>query len=493
MNTSLWSGLSNGRRLALLAGFSRLSLAVLLVTACGDDDEPKGDAGPDAAVSGDASVLKDGAVADAGAKPAFGPCVSDADCPDDTFCDKEIPGSTAVSGAPGEMVDRALFPGGSCSPKPLAPYDSMAACDSSLPQPVQGCGAKGRCVLESLNDDTYAGCRAACEPTATASGCDRAGYTCDFALHACIEGCRSDPECRVLVKDNNNDGTPDTLAYDTDTKAVCDPKTARCAHPGTAEVATGHACERIDDCSATDECLVGPSALGGLDFPGGYCTTTGCEVAGRECNGSGTVCEPLRPWLGATSDTSLCLLSCKLGSEPEDLRVGARGHGAGCREGYRCHWNGGSGADDGVCVGGVYNDVKSNNGGKACASDSECYSPYGHGSCLLYTATDARIRAPTGTCTILDCNAPGLPDGICGAGNECVAFASDLTFCIRNCTSAAECAAGYACTDDDADPSSPSVCFPACVKNTDCRTNERCTIAAGATAGRCVAMAGSSG
>jgi hypothetical protein len=462
-----------------------VSCAVLLI-ACGDDDGSSGDGGPDAA-SGDAST-SDAASGDAGVKPPFGPCASDADCPDGTFCDKEIPGSIMVSGAPGNMIDRALFPGGSCSPKPLAPYDQAAACDSSLPQPVQGCGPKGRCVLESVNDQTYAGCRAACEPSAIESGCEREGYTCDFSLHACIEGCRSDAECRVIVKDNNNDGTPDTLAYDTESSATCDKKTARCSHPGNAKVESGSPCQRIDDCGSNDECVDGPSAIGGLDFPGGYCTTPGCDVKGRECTGSGTLCEPLRPWLGGASETPLCLVGCEVGAEPEELRVGAKGHGVGCREGYRCHYNGGNGAQNGVCVGGVYNDVTVNNGGKACSRDSECYSPYGHGLCLLYSATEARIRAPTGVCTILDCAAPGLPDDVCGSGNECVAFAGDLTFCIKNCSTAAECAAGYACTDDDADPTTASVCFPACAKNADCRTNERCQVAAGASAGRCVAM-----
>jgi hypothetical protein len=472
------------------------TLAALITFACGDDDDTsKPDAGPDAAVSGnDASVSRDGAVAqDAGTQALFGPCVSDADCPEKTFCDKEIAGSIPVSGATGNMIDRSLFVGGSCTPKTLAPYDSEGACDSSLPQAAGGCGPKGRCVLESLNDDTYAACRAACEPSATTSGCSREGYTCDFGVHACIEGCRSDDECRVIAKDTNNDGAADALAVDTNSEAFCDKKTFRCAHPGTAKVETGHACARVDDCGANDECLSGESVAGGLDFPDGYCTTLGCDVKGRECNGQGAVCAPLRPILASGSDTSLCLMSCKVGAEPEELRVGANGHGLGCREGYRCHYNGGDGADDGVCVGGLYNDVKTNNGGKACKSNAECYSPYGMGACLQYSATEARIQAPTGTCTILDCNAPGIPDDICGVGSECIAFASDVTFCIKNCSTAAECAAGYACTDDDADPSTPSVCFPACVKNSDCRTSERCQIAANADAGRCVAMPGSSG
>lgn len=472
-------------RVALLSG-------LLLAVACGDDDEPK-DGGADAALSGDAA-MGDAAPADAMVSSTpFGPCESDADCPKNTFCDKQITGSIPVNGLPSGMLDQSLFPGGSCSPKPLAPFDSAMSCDTTLPQPVQGCGSKGTCVLESVNDETLAGCRAACEPSATSSGCAREGYTCDFSLHACIEGCRSDAECRIAVRDNNRDGTPDTYVIDEDSNAVCDPKTARCTHSGKTDVPTGAPCERLDDCSAGGSCFLGPRAIGGLDFPGGYCTAAGCDVPGRECKGDHAVCEPIRPWLGTTSDASLCLISCEVGAEPEEQRFGANGHGTNCRDGYRCHYNGGDGAANGVCVGGVYNDVRTNNIGKECTSNAECYSPYGYGTCLLYSATEARIRAPRGTCSILDCNAPGLPKNICGSGNECLAFAGDLTFCIANCETADDCAAGYACTDDDADPTTASVCFPACAKNADCRATETCQRVQGSTAGRCVAKAGSSG
>jgi hypothetical protein len=473
---------------SVLAALSCLLSCAAL--ACGDDEPPRGDAGTDAAVSD--AAKPDAAATEAGAT-AFGACKSDADCPNNTFCDREIAGMVTVSGAPGGMIDQSLFPGGSCSPRPLVMFDSMAACDSSLPQPAQGCGNDGACVLENLNDATYAACRAACEPSATASGCTRSGYTCDFGLHACIEGCRADADCRVITEDTNGDGAPDALAYDRTSQAFCDQKTARCSHPGSASVPVGSSCERLDDCSPNGTCLDASRSLGGLDFPGGYCTEVGCDVKGRECMGEHTVCEPLRPELGTTSDAPLCLTSCEVGAEPEADRLGAHGHGQNCREGYRCHYNGGEGAQSGVCVGGVYTPVTKNNVGQTCVSDSDCYSPYGYGTCLLYSATSARIRAPRGTCAILDCAAPGLPDDICGAGNECIPFSGDLTFCIHNCASADDCAAGYACVDEDDDPSSAKICFPACAKVADCRSGERCQLAQGADFGRCVASAGSAG
>jgi hypothetical protein len=467
--------------LLLLAAFGSISIA------CGDDDpSPADDAGSDAATS-DADVSPDAAPSGSGAW--FGPCESNAQCPNGTFCDPEIEGSLELPGAPGGMLDQSLFPGGSCSPKPLAPFDSTASCDSSLPQPAQGCGPDGACVLESLNMETYAACRPACEPSAAASGCEREGYTCDFGLKACVEGCRSDAACRLIVQDNNGDGQADAVAYDTDSSAFCDEQTQRCEHPGSASVPVGSSCQRLDDCEADGACLEGQGALGGLDFPGGYCTKVGCDVDGRECQG-GAVCEPLRPLLGTATSAPLCFARCEVGAEPPELRTGARSHGVGCREGYRCHYNGGSGAMSGVCVGGVYNDVTRNNIGEACTADSECYSPFGLAVCLTYSATDAMIRTPRGTCSLLDCAAPGLPDDVCGSGNECIPFSGDLTFCIHNCSTAMDCAAGYACTDEDADASTAKICFPACLRNADCKQGEVCQAAQGASAGRCVAMGG---
>lgn len=419
-------------------------------------------------------------------------CTSDGECPEGLYCDEEIPGKVTLAGVPGGSLDLPLFPGGSCSPLPLAPYDAQGdtSCDPSAPQAAQGCGVDGTCVSESVASATVVACRVACQPSASESGCAREGYTCDFRLHACIEGCASDSECRVLSVDGDGDGAVDGLAYDAASKATCEVDTGRCAHPAPAAAQVGTPCATSDDCETDGSCIRESSTLAGHVFPSGFCTKLGCDVEGRECD-AGNVCEPLRPWTGGAAGSSTCLTRCQVGAEPAAQRLGALGHGAGCREGYRCHYNGGAGADFGVCVGGDYNEVVDNNVGDGCDADADCYSPYGYGRCMRLSV--GGIAAQRGTCTILDCAGPGLPDALCGDGRECILLRDDITFCVRNCAAAADCPDGAACADDDADQATPSVCFPACFADEECRDDEQCEVAAGASLGQCVAMAGQGG
>jgi hypothetical protein len=183
----------------------------------------------------------------------------------------------------------------------------------------------------------------------------------------------------------------------------------------------------------------------------------------------------------------VCMTTCRVGAEPEADRVGVSGHGEGCRPGYRCQYNGGAGAAAGVCVGGAYNDVTENNVGAACETDDECYSPFGMGLCLLLDV--GGVTGPQGTCSMLDCYAPGLPEAVCGRGNACIGLSGDVTFCVQECATADECAAGYACADDDADPSTDRICYPACFTDEECRANQACELTAGG-AGQCVALPG---
>ena len=338
------------------------------------------------------------------------------------------------------------------------------------------------CLVENVQNKTQVGCRKACEPAASSSGCDRKGYTCDFGELACIEGCRSDTECRIQVVDSDNDGDPDNTVYEKDSRATCDEKTARCTHPA-GNKADGETCMTDDDCSADAACITAATSVAGHRFPGGFCTKAGCEVKGRECTG-GTVCEPLRGALDSGSTDPLCLQRCTVGAEPADLQKGSSGHGMGCRAGYRCQYNGGTGAQAGVCVGGEYNAVTTNNIGSGCMSNSDCYSPYGAGRCLRYTLPDN--KSSPGICTLSDCHVPGIPKDICGAGNECVGTSGDQTLCSHNCTKATDCPAGYACTDDDGDMATSKVCYPVCETAADCRSNERCQLYSGLSVGACV-------
>ncbi len=458
--------------------------------ACSSSDRFRGDAGHHSLDGG----VQDGGAPSNDALAGLGKaCKHDSDCPQGLFCDEEIPGSLKVAGAPGGSINLPLFPGGSCSPLPLTTYDpdGGTSCDPARPQAAEGCGPNGKCLSEAVDTGTVVGCRVLCEPSETKTGCARSGYTCELSSHACVEGCASDAECRVHNGDSNGDGVADTIVYDTKSSATCDPHTLRCTHPAAAGAHVGTPCAMAVDCEADGACIDAASSLASMPFPDGLCTKFGCDVNGREC-GDGSVCEALRPWRAGAVSVPACLTSCRVGAEPAAQRLGTAGHGDGCRAGYRCHYNGGAGADDGVCVGGNYNAVAKNNVGDTCDTDADCYSPFGYGRCL-YLTLDASSSPAHGTCSVMDCAAPGMPKDLCGSGNECILLRADITFCVRDCSKASQCAAGSACADDDGDESTKSVCFPACFSGKECRTGETCQIPNGMAGGQCVALAGKGG
>jgi hypothetical protein len=222
-------------------------------------------------------------------------------------------------------------------------------------------------------------------------------------------------------------------------------------------------------------CLVDGAQLAGQSFPGGHCTRPACDYPANECDND-TVCESLRPWLGDSESPPLCFQSCKVGAESTDLRIGVKGHGEGCREGYRCHYNGGAGADSGVCVGGNYNAVTANNIGQTCETNADCYSPFGLGYCAKYQIGNVLLP---GNCTLLDCSVAGLPVDICGDKNACVSQGpnTDETSCEHSCKDATECGNGFACTDADGDSDTPNTCIPLCESDANCRAGEKCIIA----------------
>lgn len=401
-------------------------------------------------------------------------CRGNADCRSG-FCEVEVTLLTPVIDLPnGDSLETSLFPGGACSPTPFTAYDSLSSCDISAGLGLQGCGECGVCIPEILSNGVFAMCREACEPEANGSGCSRAGYTCDFAYGGCVEGCRSDEECRVRAVDSDLDGELDAQQFDPTSSAICDPTTFRCSHDGTAGAQAGDPCNRDGDCEADGRCIVPQQQLSGYSFPGGYCSKRGCDVAGLSCAGSDSACVSVRGSTGTLS-TPQCMLACQRGAEADPAILGADGHGEGCRVGYRCAWDGVHGVgpvDNGVCVGGNYNNVTVNNIGAACSANSECFSPYGQGQCLRLSV--GGISAATGHCTIMDCAAPGTPDDLCGEGNECIGLARDSSFCVQTCAAAEECAEGLACADDDDDPTTGSICYPTCIGPEECRQGESC-------------------
>jgi hypothetical protein len=489
--------MSSRRRVSSFLSFARCAAWSVLAcgiaisqSGCGDDDDKDtpvvagtGGAAASGAGLGKAGSGGSGVMADLGAS-----CSADVDCGSGMVCDKEQSDSVPLPGAPGGSVPVAVFPGGSCTPHRAAAYDpTRGSCDPTVAAEAQGCGADGVCsIIDQLSTGTstpVVGCRKACKPSATDSGCDRVGYTCDFSGGICTEGCLVDAECRVTGVDTNDDGEIDNGVYDPTSAAVCDSATSRCKHDGGSQQ-TGQSCMRDDDCASNGACLGGNVA--GVSFPGGFCSHVGCELSGLECE-AGSACQPLRPWFGQGGTVPLCFQQCKVGAEPKEQQLGSKGHGVGCRDGYRCHYNGGNGVDSGVCVGGVYNDVTTNNVGATCKTSTECYSPYGQGYCMIYSVPGVAQPLP-GICTIMDCAVPGMPADMCGAGNLCVATGDDdNTMCSRTCKAASECPASFGCTDDDNVPETPKVCFPLCATKNDCRPNEQCKlVAAGARAGTCM-------
>jgi hypothetical protein len=471
--------------------WAKVGCAAMLLAACssstGASSKADGGAGDGGAARADGGTSARG---DASVRLGSA-CKKDADCGRALFCDPEVDTSITASNLPAgvKKVPSSAFPGGSCTPQPAATYDpnGVRSCDPLAPGSQQGCGSDGACVAVLVDTKTEVACRPTCDPL-DPKACGRLGYTCDFSLKACVEGCQSDEECRLQLVDSNSDGMPDDLTYDAQSKAICDTKTFRCVLPGAGgSQPTGAPCDRLDDCDPEGHCLQSLQTYGGMAFPGGYCTKLGCDLKGRDCTGDNAVCTQLRTWGSAGTLTGRsCLQGCAVGAEPAADQVGTNGHGKGCRAGYRCHYNGGSGTQQGVCVGGNYNAVTASNVGDKCENDADCYSPFGLGNCLSLSV--GTVQSPTGVCSIMDCSVPGLPDDLCGSGNQCIGLSGDVTFCAKSCLEATECAAGQACADDDSDPSTPKICYPACFGDADCRAGqERCSATASTMVGSCVA------
>lgn len=481
MSTHQARRISIVRLLLSLAGSSLIPL--IGSSACGSDDDnpsqPQAGAGGSSTAAGSGgSKAGSGGSGGGGAKePQLGAaCTRDAECGGGYVCDEEVKSSTEVSGAPEGAIDQYVFYGGSCTPKRATLYDgSPASCNPAASLGEQGCGEDGVCDAVGRTAQGFiVGCRKACDPAAEASGC-REGYTCGYSDEYCSEGCLNDTDCRVAPIDTNDDGVYDQLGYDSASNVTCDKATARCVHPAGAQ-ASGQSCMRDDECAENGVCIVEGAQVAGLTFPEGHCTRPGCTFAANECD-NGTVCESLRPWFFESPTEPLCFERCKVGAEAENLRVGPEGHGDGCRTGYRCHYNGGTGAESGVCVGGNYNAVTTNNIGQTCETNADCYSPFGLGYCLTYQFGNEVLP---GICTLLDCAAPGLPPNVCGENNICVSASTpdaltDETQCEHTCKTAADCGMGFACTDADEDATTPKTCIPPCRTDADCRMNEKCT------------------
>jgi len=404
---------------------------------------------------------------------------------------------TALPGG-GTSVPTTSWGGGYCSPS-INPSSGAVdpACDFNNPTDP-ACGACGRCV----NAGGVGVCLADCAPSITDNGGCRSGYDCNLTLEACLPGCGSDEECRVVRQESNgvagiqapNDCTGDSarptaaqvcggvdsnfdhLVYDASSASVCDMATYRCKNPGTAGAEAGITCTQNDQCEADGRCIDEAS----FAWPGGYCTKFGCDLAGNGCAGAG-VCQSRRVGV------AVCLESCTVAAGATTGNQAAwLTNTGGCRSGYACEWNGvgAAGSPNGGCAAGNFNAVTTNNVGASCTSNADCWSPFGKGQCVPPAADGTGFIG--GYCTVVDCDAPGTPSNVCGATGTCANLFSDATGCMRSCTSATQCRGGYACVDVDGDAATVgSVCTGNCTADAECRTGQTCNIPAGTTFGAC--------
>jgi hypothetical protein len=154
----------------------------------------------------------------------------------------------------------------------------------------------------------------------------------------------------------------------------------------------------------------------------------------------------------------------------------------GCREAYTCFWTGAPEDPSGACVPGEFNGVTENNIGAPCGDASECYSPFGQGTCGDPDFVCSLIGEAPGSCnagfgcTVLDCAVPGMPADVCGDDAECVVDPTNgLSLCVARCASAEDCAMNGACADLDGDPLTlDAVCLPFCIEDAECRAGEIC-------------------
>jgi len=428
-----------------------------------------------------------------------GPCTPDRGCRSGTCMAERsyaIGGPTdPITGYPdGEETPIAglVWPGGYCTTAEVNYVDAPGACDPAV---ETSCGDPECAICLNVGQQdgrALSMCAGVCAASLTVNPC-RDGQTCLLGSNVCFSGCSSDDECRVSRRDTNMNGEIDPydaatnpmgdhLVYDDSTNATCDPVVFRCVHDGVTGAEAGMPCEHDFACEASGDCI---TAAGWTDADGemGYCTKFGCNTPGNDCTGGG-VCQERR--IG----TDLCLAACTVAAEAgtpdwaSGMDVfGAGGHGVGCRPGYSCAWNGVDGAGvtgNGACVPGEYNDVTTANIAAACTDDATCYSPFGAGACL-----SGGVWGPSNYCSMLDCGAPGMPGDVCGPDTQCVTLFEDITACLADCATAADCAPGHACLEYDGDPATSKVCFPICLGVDDCRTGETCNIPPGEMSGTC--------
>ena len=380
------------------------------------------------------------------------------------------------------------FRDGYCTPSAIN-YVASGGCD---PADDTSCGTCATCLSMGVNTTgELSMCLKNCTASLTTRTCPQTDQQCLLGSDVCIWGCVSDDECAIYRPDTNGNGTIDAydpvtnpggdrLTYDTTGGWTCNTTTRRCQHLAPAGANAGDACVRDSQCERYGRCL--EAAIG---WPGGYCIKNGCDVAGNAC-ATGGVCDT------RAFGTSVCLAPCTVAATATVGNVYSNARD--CRTGYACFWDGVSGttANNGVCIPGNYNAVRTANTGADCRDafgepdETRCHSPYGLGQCRDW---DGPAGAAVPSCTFFDCGAPGVPSTVCGTGGVCASVtASVTTLCLETCTSASTCAPGHGCWDTTTagiDTGGLRVCFSGCMSSTDCRVGETCIGGSATTLGEC--------
>jgi len=349
------------------------------------------------------------------------------------------------------------------------PLPGASACDPA----ADDCGACSSCQRVNESGPAAYACLEDCAVSPSTSGGCRPGYQCDPSSASCRDGCTSDADCN---RTRLSDGSVATIPGGT---GACNLTTARCSHPGAAASSTGDACANDFECPADEQCIFGVDAgTASTGWSGGYCTRAECEVTGFACPADAT-CTGRHP--GQELDRPRCLKPCTFLAEIVDdaLRVGPTGHGAECRVGYACVWDGVGmvgATGSGTCQPGNYNAVAVANFGAACTDDNQCYSPFGAGRCF------GDVSGPR-FCTLLDCTI-GLTAGPACGSKACASISPDGTVdgCAQQCLTADGCNAGQGCVVGGGS----RVCVNFCRGDMDCRSGETCSIAAGESTGSCI-------
>ncbi|MCA9601071.1 MAG: hypothetical protein R3A78_07245 [Polyangiales bacterium] len=442
-----------------------LGLCIGMVALIGCDDSSGATSDNDGGTDGSITFLdgktdEDGDVSEV-CRGAI-PCANGATCSVPGYeCQPQLVG--AYGGAEDPIIDHPvsedseveinIFTGGYCTPSNSKLITDSASCA----QNENACGDCAICArTQYLSNQVM--CFQKCAPSITDNDCpgENQCISIDGTAGYCFPaGCGTDDECHIRRVDTNNNGRIDPydatenpegdhLQYISSTTegfsgftASCDPVRKVCVHSGTAGAEAGDACLFDFECEANGRCI------------SGACTKFDCDLAGNACAGAGVCVE------GA------CFKPCKV-KDQVDAEDPTSQHKT-CGEDQAClPMDGVTAPNDGICVAGNYNDVGEPNIGNVCLDSDTCYSPYGLGTCEVLTTSGNALEA---FCSISNCADSPL-SGICGEGATCVSTSETDSYCLRDCTTGADCDRGQSCIGLQ---SGKKVCVAGgCSANTDC-------------------------